>query len=168
MPRIVTGSFEDFAGASRGVSALVAEGFGHGEISIIALPASGSRDGPPPRGPGEARWIPLVIGTLGAMIGSGSAWAWAPPVAGAWLAWAPSLGALIGAGVGILAGALAGRRIRETPRWAEAVSVVVDDARAADVKAILIAHGARIERHAPGHRRATDRSRALRVIPFRP
>jgi hypothetical protein len=59
MQRIVTGSFEDFAGAARGASALVAAGFGHGDVSHHRLP-------PLPAAPAGAA---LVAGALGAMIG---------------------------------------------------------------------------------------------------
>ena len=108
-----------------------------------------------------------VIGALGAMIGSGSAWAWAPPTPEACSRCAPSLGAL-DRRVRRLAGRRAVERRIAMPELAEAVSVVVDDARGATSKPILLAHGARIERRAPGRRRAADRSRALPRVPFRP
>ena len=37
--QIVTGRFHDFDAAARGASALVAEGFAHGEVSLIARTA---------------------------------------------------------------------------------------------------------------------------------
>ena len=164
MPRTVTGTFRDFAGAARSVSALMAEGFGHGDISIIGLPATGASSGTP----GRLRSGALVAGALGAMIGPGSVWAWAPDP-GAMMMWAPSLGALAGATLGALLAALLTGVERPA---AEAVSVVVDEARVARVEAILREHGARIlprRLRVPtqGVLRRIDRSQVPRLVPYR-
>ena len=164
MPRTVTGTFRDFASAARSVSALSAEGFGHGDISIIGLPAT---DANSPRSD-RLRHGALVAGALGAMIGPGSVWAWAPE-ATVMMLWAPSLGALAGASLGtLLAALLAGVKRGE----AEAVSVVVDERRIARVEAILRDHGARLLRpglHVPAHgvRRSIERARVRSLIPHR-
>jgi hypothetical protein len=175
MHRIVTGSFDDFAGAARGVSALMADGFGHGEISIVALPPPEAADARPDR----RRTGALVAGALGAMIGPGSVWAWAPE-AGAMIMWAPSLGALIGASLGIL-GALVLERLAlragagATPAApaGEVVSVVVDAARADRVEAILRGQGATVGRRhrlasLARHRPSVDRAPPPRLVPYRP
>jgi hypothetical protein len=169
MTRIVTGSFEEFADAARGVSALMDRGFGHGEISIVSVRASDAGE-PLPREQVEARTGTFLVGAVGAMIGSGSALAWAPPDAGVWVAsWAPTIGALIGVAVGLLLAAFSILWRRTAHRDAEAVSVVVDDLRAARVEAILRAHGATLRRgHALRRRNEAGRSRSLNVVPFRP
>jgi len=164
MPRTVTGTFRDFAGAARSVSALMAEGFGHGDISIIGLPATDA----PSRAPGRLRNGALVAGALGAMIGPGSVWAWAPEAA-AMMMWAPSLGALAGASLGALLAALLTSVQRPA---AEAVSVVVDEPRAARVEAILREHGARLLRPrlrvpARGVRRSIERVRIRNLASYR-
>lgn len=153
MQRIVTGSFEDFAGAARGVSALMAHGFGHGDISIIALPATDPAIRPPDR----LRQGALVAGAIGAMIGPGSVWAWAPD-AGVALLWAPTLGAITGAVLGALLAALFGGVDRPA---AESVSVVVDNVRASRVEAILREHGAMLDWRRP-------RVPVMRPVPYRP
>ncbi|HEY8243798.1 MAG TPA: hypothetical protein VII68_10075, partial [Casimicrobiaceae bacterium] len=165
MQRIVTGSFEDFAGAARGVSALMAEGFGHGDISIIALPARTAATRPPDR----LRTGALVMGALGAMVGPGSVWAWAPD-AGAMMFWAPSLGALAGASLGALLAVLLSGVEHAA---AEAVSVVVDEKRASRVEAVLRAHGATLGRRWPRatairSRRSVDRVPPPRLVSYRP
>jgi hypothetical protein len=164
MQRTVTATFTDFAGAARAVSALMAEGFGHGNITIIGLPATDAAS----RAPGRLRNGVLVAGALGAMIGPGSVLAWAPD-AGAMMMWAPSLGALSGALVGALLAALLTRVQRPA---AEAVSVVVDEPRVPRVEAILRGHGARLLRprlRVPTHgvRRSIERARVRSLVPYR-
>ena len=151
MQRIVTGSFEDFAGAARGASALVAAGFGHGDVSLIA--------GLPQRVPPA---IALVAGALGAMIASGSAYAWAADTP-TWFAIAPSFGAIAGACLGMLAAMVADHRARAR---AEQVRVVVDAPRAAHVEAILRACGATVDRRALPAPAAGPP--VLRFVPYRP
>ena len=178
MQKIVTGSFEDFEGAARGVSALMADGFGHGHISIIAQPPPDAR----PTSPHRRRNGALVVGALGAVIGPGSVWAWVPE-AGAMLMWAPSLGALAGAALGAFGAVLVDRLSRRARfpaipaslerRPGEVVSVVVDDTRASRVEAILREHGARLgrrHRRSPpaSARRSVDRSPPPRLVPYRP
>lgn len=172
MHRIVTGSFDDFAGAARGVSALMADGFGHGEISIVAVP-------PPPlerARPERLRTGALIAGALGAMIGPGSVWAWtADP--GAMLMWAPSLGALAGALLGAVGAVVLERRAqrlatRHTP-GGEIVSVLVDSSRAARVESILKQQGATLGRRPRTSRVAHAPPRAARpaaptLVPYRP
>jgi len=153
MQRIVTGSFEDFAGAARGVSALMADGFGHGDISIIALPPTEPASRPPDR----LRQGALIAGAIGAMIGPGSVWAWAPDAVVA-LLWAPTLGAIAGAVLGAFLASL----FRSVDRpAAEAVSVVVDHVRAGRVEAILREHGAMLDWRRP-------RVPVMRPVPYRP
>jgi hypothetical protein len=151
MKSIVTGSFGDFAGAARGASALVAAGFGHGEVSIIAcLPRRMT--------PAAA----LIAGALGAMIASGSAFAWAADTS-ALFAIAPSFGAVAGACLGSVAAMLTAQRSRAR---AEVVRVFVDESRAVGVEAILRACGATLGRRAAQPR--ADAPPVLRFVPFRP
>ena len=153
MPNIVTGSYVDFAGAARGASALVADGFVHGEVSIIARPA-GARPVPA---------VALVAGAVGAMIAPGSVLAWAADM-GALLVIAPSFGAIAGACLGAAVAALARRRSRSRT---EDVRVVVDAARAPRVEAILLASGATLARRTDGGRLEAP-PRPLRFVPYRP
>jgi hypothetical protein len=177
MPRIVTGSFPDFAGAARGISALMAAGFTHGEISVIALPPPEAAS-PSPAPSGSVRAGASLMGALGAMAGPGTVWALPLPDPAALIVWAPAAGALAGACVGALAAVLlhrwAGRPRPEPPVSparvdAEAVTVVVDDeARADAVCAILRAHGASFDAPASARRRRARRAALpLRLVPFR-
>ena len=120
-----------------------------------------------------------MVGALGAMIGPGSVWALATPDPGALLVWAPTAGALAGACLGALAGALFDRLERDAPASAppspapervdaETVTVVVDEARAAAVEAILRQHGARLlPRTREGMRRPPAVARPLQLMPGR-
>jgi hypothetical protein len=126
MQTVVTGRFQDFAAAARGASALVADGFAHGEVSLIARSA-------------RPRWRPaLMAGAVGAVVAPGSVLAWSAD-AGALIALAPAAGAAVGA---VLAGVSAWLAERRASRRAEEVRVVVDPARAARAGAILRATGA--------------------------
>ena len=175
MHRIVTGSFDNFAGAARGVSALMADGFGNGEISIVALP---------PPAVASARRVrrrtgALVAGALGAVIGPGSVFAWTPDP-GDMLMWAPSLGALVGASLGTVIGLVLERlacraaAMPTSPASAgEVVSVVVDAGRADRVESILRGQGATVGRRyrlasAPRVRPSIDRAPPPRLVPYRP
>ena len=180
MQRIVSGSFPDFAGAARGVSALMAAGFGSGEISIIALPP------PDPCSPaarprtGNVRAGASLLGALGAMAGPGTGWAWALPDAGALLVWAPVAGALAGACLGAIVGLLVDRLANRPATSAqgpsardrvdaESVTVVVDEADAGEVEAILRKHGAAlVPRRRERRRDLLPAARPLLLVPYRP
>ena len=153
MPRIVVGSYVDFAGAARGASALVAEGLVHGEVSIIA-----SR--PAPR---LSSAIALSAGALGAVIAPGSVFAFTPDMT-TLFAFAPMAGALAGALLGSLGAVLVDRRARAR---AEQVRVEIDPAHVARVEAILRASGATLH-HPLGRLRPAPAARPLRLVPYRP
>jgi len=151
MQRIVTGSFGDFAGAARGASALVAAGFGQGEVSIIAcLPRRMT--------PAAA----LIAGALGAMIASGSAFAFASDMS-TLFAIAPSFGAVAGACLGAVAAVLAEQR---SLARAEQVRVIVDESRAERVEAILRDCGATLGRGSAPWRPSMPP--VMRFVPYRP
>lgn len=180
MHRIVTGSFPDFADAARGVSALMAAGLSIGEVSIIAIPPP-DRDPPPTRPPdGYVRAGASMMGALGAILGPGTGWAWAPPDPGALLVFAPVAGALAGACLGAIAGLLvdhfarnaaaaARRPIVHGRLDAESVTVVVDEALAGRVEAILRQHGAALAPHDRGRvRTPSPVAPPLLLAPHRP
>ena len=180
MHRIVTGSFPDFAGAARGVSALIAAGFADSRISILAMPAPSKAPAEAPAPTGSVRAGASVLGALGAIVGPGSVWALATPDPGALLMWAPSAGAFAGACLGAAAGALLDRFAHAglapaSPSQAsgrvdtESVTVVVDEARAAAVEAILRQHGAALGlRTREGTRGPAASAQPLRLMPGRP
>jgi hypothetical protein len=154
MQKIVTGSFVDFAGAARCASALVAAGFVHGEVSIIAR-----RPGPP-----LLSAAALLAGAVGALVAPGSMVAWTSD-ARTLFDVAPSFGAAAGACVGVLAAVLADRRSRAR---AEEVRVVVDSGRVARAEQILRSCGASIRRLALRSHPAAIGARPLRLVPYRP
>ena len=153
MHRIVTGAFRDFSGAARAVSTLMDAGFDHGEISIIAVDPRSYPSATPSRS-SAASDAALLAGAIGAMAGSGGAWALGAE-SSALLVGAPVFGAAAGAILGGMAFVIAARiamvAAQRAPRPVpqarmpdvESVTVVAEEPRAERAEAILREHGAR-------------------------